>query len=154
LLTKQGRTVYLGSPKSHVRLRQYDKTAELVAKLRNDPVRLLEVPPDVVRLEVQVRPAKAEAKAAAATLQPVDVFGASSWTREIYADVVGVMPGAFKLGTIWRASDHERAVNALLAQYCLTLQRMHEECGSWPCVGLQLGDLLAAAQDAKAKARH
>lgn len=143
LLTMQGRTLYLGSPSSHTRMRLYDKAAELRAQFAANPVRLAAVPEHLARLEVQVRPATPEAKRHAAMLDPVSIMGSAAWVRALMRQVADLELEPFQAGTVWRQSDDDRAYAALLAQYGGLLRRIKDDLGSWACVGEQIGHDLA-----------
>jgi hypothetical protein len=151
LLTKQGRTLYLGGRGSHTRMRAYDKAAELREKLVNNLPKLLLVPEHLARLEIQVRPQTREAKAAAAAADPVSLMGSAAWTRELMRLVAGLELAPFAAGRLWSQADDERAYMAVLAQYGGMFRRLAVELGSWDCVGLQLRDDLA--ERARLKAR-
>jgi hypothetical protein len=153
LLTKQGRTVYLGAATSACRQRLYDKAAELRAKFAADPVRLIEVPEHLTRLEAQVRPQTREARARFATIEPMEVMGSSAWLRYVWQEVAGLELEPVQVGKVWRQSDDERAYSYLLAQYGGLLKRMHGDLGSWACVGAQIGHDLAERETAKRRGR-
>ena len=152
LLTKEGRTVYLGGKGSHTRLRIYDKAAELRAKYDRNLVKLLEVPAHLARLEVQVRPQTPAAKAAAAIASPVELMGSAEWMRVLMFEVAGLELEPFQAGRVWRQSDDDRAYAAVLAQYGGMLKRRLRVHGTWACVGLQIGADLAE-RDAADRAR-
>jgi hypothetical protein len=143
LLTKVGRTLYLGAPTSTTRLRLYDKAAELAAKYRWDPKRRLTVPDELTRLECQVRPHTPEAKLGAAFCSPVELMGSSAWMRDLMQRVSGLQIAPFEAGRPWRQADDDRAYSALLAQYGGMLQRRMEDHGSWEMLGRQMGEDLA-----------
>jgi hypothetical protein len=143
LLTKDGRTVYLGSPKSATRFRMYDKAAEMRAKFAADPVRLAAVPQTLTRLEVQVRPQNREAKRDFATIEPLQVMGSSRWLADLWRLVAGLELQPLQVGKGYRQSDDDRAWAYLLAQYGGLLARKQAELGDWACVGLQIGTDLA-----------
>lgn len=143
LLTKQGRTVYLGSKSSAVRLRMYDKAAELRAKLAADPVKLAQVPDHLTRIEAQVRPQNMVARQFFAEVEPLAVMGSSPWLREVWKRVSGFDLEPVQVAKIWRQSDDDRAYSYLLAQYGGLLRRMAEDSGSWDLVGRQIGFDLA-----------
>ena len=149
LLTKEGRTVYLGAASSACRQRLYDKAAELRAKFAADPVRLAEVPRQLVRLEAQVRPQSHEARVAFASIEPMAVMGSSAWLREVWKRVVGLDLEPVQVGKPWRQADDERAYGYMLAQYGSMLQRVCEDLGSWDMVGRQIGFDLVERQRAK-----
>lgn len=143
LLTMRGRTLYLGAPSSHARLRLYDKADELRAQFARDPVRLAAVPEHLVRLEVQVRPHTPEAKRKAAKLEPLAVMGSAAWLRVFMRRVEGVELKPFNPGAVWRRSDDQRTYSWVLTQYGPLFLRMFEDLGSWECVGAQIGHDLA-----------
>jgi hypothetical protein len=144
LLTREGRTVYLGSPKSAFRLRMYDKAAELRARLaRPSDAALLGYPAHLTRLEAQLRMQRPAAKLAAATMEPVQALGCSAWMRQVWKAVAQLDLEPVQLGKLWRPADDERAYTYLLAQYGGLLRRMCADLGSWQCVGMQIGDDLA-----------
>lgn len=150
LLTKLGRTTYLGAPSSAVKLRLYDKRAEMLAKYATDGDRYiacksLQIPDHLARLEAQIRPAKKEQKAAFATIEPVEALGCARWMREVWKAVAGLELTPVQVGRGYRQADDERAYRYLLAQYGGLLRRRQADLGSWACVGLQLGDDLAQA---------
>lgn len=149
LLRQEARTVYLGAPSSAVRLRQYDKAAELRSKYASDPVRLATVPQSLTRLEAQVRPQQQIARKAFATIEPMAVMGCSTWLREVWEQVAGLRLEPVQVGKPWRQSDDERAYSYLLAQYGGLLSRIKEDLGSWACVGQQIGSDLEERRKAK-----
>lgn len=149
LLTKEGRTVYLGSAKSAVRQRLYDKAAEMRSAFQADPVRLAQVPEYLTRLEAQVRPQTSEARASFASIEPMAVMGSSRWLLDVWRGVGGLDVTPVQVGKLYRPSDDERAYRYLLAQYGGMLGRLAGELGSWACVGQQIGHDLAERQRAK-----
>ena len=153
LLTKQGRTVYLGAPSSACRQRLYDKAAELRSKFAADPVRLAQVPEHLTRLEAQVRPQTREARERFASIEPLAVMGSSAWLRFVWQQVAGMELEPVQVGKVWRQSDDDRAYAYLLAQYGGLLRRMHADLGSWACVGAQIGHDLAEREAAKRRER-
>lgn len=75
---EQGRTLYLGSPKSAMLLRLYEKGKQL-----GHDTMAARMFHNWVRIEAQLRPQRPEAKIAAASFTPADVWGASVFTRQI-----------------------------------------------------------------------
>lgn len=148
LVTKEGRTVYLGAPTSHTRLRLYEKADELRAKFKHQPDKLAAVPEHLARLECQVRPQTHASKMAAAQCSPIELMGSSAWMRELMHLVAGLELEPFQAGRPWRQADDDRAYAALLAQYGGLLQRMRVDLGSWDCLGLQIGHDLAERSQA------
>lgn len=151
LLTMEGRTVYLGAPTSHVRLRIYDKGAELRGKFAGMPDVLATIPQELARLEGQIRPKTPEAKARAAAASPVELFGSAAWMRVLMGKVAGLDLEPFQAGPVWRKSDDARAYAAMLSQYGNLFQRLRIELGSAECVGLQLFDDLERMRHSRAR---
>lgn len=151
LLTKEGRTLYLGSAKSACRMRLYDKAAQLRSQFAKDPLRLAEVPEHLVRLEAQVRPSDERAKRLFSTIEPSEVMGCSAWQREVWKLVMGLDVDPVQVRKPWRQADDDRAYAYLLAQYGKLLQRKCQEHGSWACLGMQIGHDLAERAKADSK---
>lgn len=131
-----GRTYYLGAPSSDVRVRLYDKAAELrrtVAPDHHD-----EIPEHLTRLEVQVRPQK-DFKAWGAKLPVESVWGFSGWSHDLYGQVFD-LPIERICMKANRESDDARAYRFMLQQYRRVLERAHGDLGSWAAVGLQIGE--------------
>jgi hypothetical protein len=151
LLTLKGRTLYLGAPSSHTRMRLYDKAQQLRDQFASNLVKLAEVPAHLARLEVQVRPQTAVAKQTAGTLDPVSLMGSAAWTRALMLEVGGVELEPFHAGKLWRQADDDRAYHALLAQYGGMLARKMVVHGDWACLGLQIGSDLAERSAQRAR---
>jgi hypothetical protein len=151
LLTKRGRTTYLGSTKSAVMMRLYDKRAEVMAKLPPfGPERHIaaarlgyDVPDHWTRLEAQIRPATPAAKAELARTEPIDALGSAPWMREVWRSVCGLELSPIQVGRGYRLADDERAYRYMCLQYGSVLKRMQADLGSWECVGLQIGSDLS-----------
>ena len=149
LLTMEGRTLYLGSPTSAVRLRIYEKAAQLRAKFRDDPVKLATVPDNLTRLECQVRPQGPAAKHLASKAEPMALMGSAKWMRALMGLVADVELEPLMVGKPWRQADDDRAYAAMLAQYGGLLERVRADLGSWDCLGLQIGHDLAERKAAR-----
>lgn len=154
LLTLKGRTCYLGAPSSHTRLRLYDKAEELRQQFAQNPVKLAQVPQELARLEVQVRPQTPEAKRRAALVEPMVLMGSAAWTRELMRQVAGLELEPFIAGKVWRQCDDDRAYSALLAQYGGLLGRLAEDHGSFEMLGRQIGCDLAERREALKRAKR
>lgn len=137
---EDGRTFYLGSPTSPVRTRLYDKG-------RQPEYRHLGRP-DWCRLEVQVRPAK-EAKTAFATLSPLEVWGASAWSKDLAGAVLAQHIDPHPAGTVYRKTSLESRLDWVCRQAGPTLLELHDLLGDWPCVGLTLGEKLRELREGK-----
>jgi len=88
---------------------------------------------------VQVRPQK-EAKSAFAALSPVDVWGASKWSRDLAGKILQNHVDPHPAGTVWKRTDLESRTEWICRQGGATLLELYEACGSWECVGLTLGE--------------
>lgn len=130
---EKGRTLYLGAKTSTTRVRLYEKGKQPEYVHLNRP--------DLARLEIQVRPAK-DAKELYAGLSPVDVWGASRWTRELAAALLQNHVDPYPAGTIYRLPEDERAFSFMCRQYGPALLRLYEKAGSWEQVGLLIGERL------------
>lgn len=131
-----GRTYYLGAPTSDVRVRLYDKAAELRRSVAPDHHG--EIPDYLTRLEVQVRPRK-EFKAWGAKMPVESVWGFSGWSHELYGEVFKLPLDRVEMQAK-RETDDARAYRFLLQQYGRVLERLHGDLGSWAAVGLQIGE--------------
>lgn len=130
---ERGRTLYLGSRHSVTRARLYEKG------LQPEYAHLSR--PNWVRLEAQVRPAK-EAKALFSQLAPLDVWGASAWTRELAAEVLQQHVDPHPAGTTYRLPERERALRWMCRQYGEHLVSLAGDLGSWDALGLTLREML------------
>lgn len=113
---KTGRTLYLGSTSSPVRVRWYEKGWEQVAKVEAGHYVL---PDDFditrCRLETQYRPASRDKKLVA-TYTPHDVAAAAEWTRWAHNMMLGFdLARPQKIGV--KRSPHERIMVNLCKQY-------------------------------------
>lgn len=128
---RDGRTFYVGSPRSAVRVRLYEKGLEQRVK-GLDPA----ASADWCRLEIQVRP-EGESRWIAAAGSPEDAYGYSEWTRDLAARVLGLDVARVHVKDE-RPRDDERALRAVAAQYAAVFQREAERLGSWDLVWAQL----------------
>jgi len=128
---EKGRTYYLGANSSPTRFRLYEKGKQAdYAHLARE---------NWVRCEVQVRPQK-EAKHGFSALSPVDVWGASRWSRDLAGKILRDHVDPHPAGTVHRRTDLEARTEWLCRQGGPTLLELLEACGSWECVGLTLGE--------------
>jgi Replication initiation factor len=100
-----GSTYYVGSGKSEVYARVYEKGKQVGSVER----------PGWVRYEVEVRPQK-ERKAWAASASPESLLGASRWSRRFAREVLGVSASAPPVRSR-RVSDLDGAIAAAWQQY-------------------------------------
>lgn len=132
----EGRTYYMGAPTSDVRVRLYEKTAEVRRGL--PPDRWSEVPENWVRLETQVRPRK-DFKKIAAMVEPQIAWGFSGWTSQLAAKALHIELERIKMQA-GRETDDERAFRFMLRQYGRVFLNMRRDLGNWECVGLTIGE--------------
>jgi len=114
-----GRTLYIGSMKSPVMARLYEKGKQMRKLL---PDQADKFPPGWVRLELQVRPKK-QARYDLAKLSPLAIWGTSKWARQLHARVMGQELAAVPVEQR-QAADDDRAWYYLLKQYGPLLRRM------------------------------
>lgn len=128
----QGRTIYLGSPQSPIRLVLYEKGYEQGG----------DAPRDWVRLEVRVKP-KREHRLAVAGWGS-DEFLYCGWVADALAALGWNQLYKRAVGTVWRPSDEARARAALLRQYGAVMERWAVEAGGWDAFGAVLSGQLDA----------
>ena len=126
---KAGRTLYLGGKSSRVQVRVYEKGKQLG------------IDPNWVRLEAQVRPT-GEGKSALSTVLPVDVMGATRWTRELAKRVGLPELDAVRVRDPWSPSDDEMAYRWCLQQYGGVLGRRAASLGGWKELGEEMQSLV------------
>ena len=130
---EKGRTLYLGSRESAVMLRIYEKGHQL-RQTGKDP----EAPLDLVRVEVECKPAK-EGKRAASRAVREALFRSGSVSNAL-ADVIFGREGiAQRVSARWRRSDDERAFAAMVNQYGAMLARQVGDLGDWHSLGATIG---------------
>lgn len=130
---EDGRTLYIGSPSSPVRARLYEKGKQAEYKHLERP--------NWARLEVQARPAK-EAKTAFSELTPSQVWGASSWSRDLAARVLQEHVDPHPAGTVYKLSERDRALSWMCKQYGANLVSLANDLGSWECLGKTIGEMI------------
>lgn len=135
---EDGRTLYVGSRKSPVYIRLYEKGKQLRAKLEGNLGGV--IPADWVRLEAQVRPQK-DSKRAAAYVTPEQAWGFSAWTGELAMRSMQLAVPRVQMH-VWREADDARAFRFMVKQYGHMLERLRGELGDWQCVGLQIGQAI------------
>lgn len=130
---EKGRTLYLGARSSVTRARLYEKGLQPEYQHLNKP--------NWVRLEVQVRPA-GDAKFEYSKFSPLDVWGASRWSRDIAAQVLKEHIDPHPAGTVYRLSERENALRWMCKQYGAHLVSLADDLGGWECLGLTLREML------------
>jgi DNA relaxase NicK len=135
-----GRSQYLGSSKSVSQLRLYEKG-------RQPEYRHLDRS-EWVRAELQVRPAK-QAMSSFSEVSPIEVWGASGWTRELAGQILAEHVDPHPAGTVWRKTSLEARLDWICRQAGPTLVELLGEVGSWECVGLTLGEKIRELREGK-----
>jgi len=108
-----GATYYLGSAKSNTQIRLYQKGLELMGQG-------IPASPDLTRLELQWRPAKA-GKDLAAKLAPRECWGAARWSQAVYEACVSEHVEAVRVPSTKNALD--RVIDHMIGQYSAVLMR-------------------------------
>lgn len=134
-----GRTKYIGSTKSKVRIRIYEKGHELIAKNRECTDKNTSL--NLVRIEAQVRPQKTE-RLRVTEMTAREIFGFSPSTRDILKylgnDAVSPVQQDRK-----HLTSYDRKMDVLCYQYYRILREAEEREGG-PC---ELGDMIIRRLD-------
>lgn len=138
---EDGRTRYIGSMKSPVFLRLYEKGLQERSAAPDDEQRE-KIPADWARLELVVRPGR-EARHQAAQAAPEDAWGYSSWAQEVAQMAMQLDVPRVPI-TVWRQTDDDRAMSFLIKQYGDTMGRKAEQLGGFAALGEFIGQQLAA----------
>lgn len=151
---KNGRTRYIGSTKSPVMVRLYEKGYEQLDKVM---AKQIAMPEDfditLTRLEAQVRPASRD-KQLAATYTPDDVTAYADWSKWVHS-----MMFAFDLASPQkesvRRSPHEKKMEHMCEQYGRTLlQELANKGGVLEDVAKSVFDLIAEQQRMALRSSH
>lgn len=150
-----GRTQYVGSPKSAVRVRLYEKGKE--------PGYRQQCRWDWARLEVQVRPKK-EARDVFAIASPLEAWGAAEWTRELAGELLRQQVEPLKAEATKVASVDESKLYWMCRQYgAPMIGLLHHYQGDLEAFGAHINRVLSVvaeedsygrARAARAKAGH
>lgn len=132
----EARTLYVGSKDSPVRLVLYEKGYEQGG----------DAPKDWVRLEVRIRP-KRDWRERVGRWSADEVFCAG-WVPDALKALGWDDLAKRSIGSVWKASDDERALTALCRQYGNLLLRMLEQAGSPEALGVLLVDQVKAIRSA------
>lgn len=138
---EDGRTIYVGSRKSPVFIRLYEKGKQMRASVTDGAE---DIPPDWIRLENQVRPGR-NARDRAASASPEEAWGFSGWTLELARRVLELDVERVPI-SVWRQPDDERAFDFMIRQYGDMLERRQARAGGWSHLGDDIGVHQAAKQ--------
>lgn len=130
----KGNTTYLGSRKSSVFARIYEKGKADRDRYGSMPAEVLN---GWVRVELEVKPEK-DMKAVAAGLEPDQFWGVSAWTQQLAQEALQMAPDPIPFHPRRTATD-ERAFRFMVAQY---RNLMHRRCQT-----VHQGDRQALAQE-------
>lgn len=124
---QEGRSLYLGSRKSVVYARCYEKGKQTGGD------------PDWVRAEVECKP-KTHARERVARMSPEEVWGLSRWGIHLLRSLEGVEVPRVQAGTLYQPSEVERMRAWMLRQYGPALEQWAQEVGGWSHLGEVLGE--------------
>lgn len=131
----QARTLYVGSRKSPVMLRLYEKGW------------LEGADPNWFRLEVEVKPHGSANRYKAATWNPGQFFAASEWLVGLLECLGWDHLVKQSIGTVYRPSDEERARRALAKQYGRIISQWLDDAGDEAVFVRQLVGAIQAVQE-------
>ena len=135
---EDGRTQYLGAATSAVRARMYEKGKQPEYRHLGRE--------HWVRVETQVRPEK-DAKDAYAAATPLDVWGASPYTRALAASILEAQVQPLPAYAARRENARDRALRFMCMQYGAHLISLKDDLGDWACVGLTLSEIIKANRE-------
>lgn len=127
-----GRTLYLGSPSSLVRLRWYEKGKQLSKVLAMEGI----YRPNWCRLELRVRP-EGFRREHAATCPPEEVWGYSRWSSRALRTVSAFDIRRVAPSLVTKSTD-DLAFRHMVSQYAGVLLRMQEKIGTPADVGISI----------------
>lgn len=116
------RTIYMGAPSSRVRVRMYEKEAEVRAKY-SITIPDLEIPAGWVRFEAQLRPTSPTARVVLAKATPELLWGASPAMRALIAQINGMEPPRLSLNPKKVPSTAVSAIRHMVKQYGKAMRR-------------------------------
>lgn len=120
-----GRTIYLGSRKSQVFVRIYEKGLQYAYGLGipvTDELR------QWVRIEIEFKPQTDAAKSLAPTMDGPQLWGSTFWTNQFASEVLAMTTETVSIRER-RESNRERALRYMVAQYRTHLRDLLAECG-------------------------
>ena len=124
----RGTTVYLGSRKSAVFVRIYQKGLKLAEEMGLVGEAIPDSLRHWVRIELEFKPQKKRAKEIASGLSPLGLWGVSPWTRQFAMEALSIEAERVTV-TERRESDHQRALRFMAQQYRGHLEQLLRECG-------------------------
>lgn len=137
---RRGRTLYLGSRTSELRIRLYEKGFERRCAGNKD------IDPNLTRLEIVATPQKAR-KSIAATLSPFEIIGLSKWISGAVNNIVGSHAPTIPQN-IKRDTSTDERLEQCVRQYGRTLREVVDQKG-WNSLLESLSILLYNYEDSK-----
>ena len=132
----KSRTQYIGSPKSQVRVRCYEKGAQLRNEFKNIPHLAAAIPEAWTRVEAQIKPNHALSRQMCATANPADLWGVSPALRAIVAQIEGLEPQRVSLCPTRPPSAAQQACAHMFKQYKKSLKALDREIGRTAIISL------------------
>jgi hypothetical protein len=124
----KGDTLYLGSRKSQAMLRIYQPGLKRAQEEGRTGDMISDDERNAVRIELEFKPQKPRAKAAAATLSPDQMWGVSPWIAEFAAEVFAMNVQPISISER-RESNRNRALRFMASQYQAHLASLLDDCG-------------------------
>jgi len=144
-----GRTFYLGSRKSQVFVRVYEKGLKYAHDMGipvTDDLR------NWIRIELEFKPQNKRAKEVAAVIEPAQMWGSTRWTTELSEKVLAMVTEPVSIRER-RESNRDRALRYMGIQYGSHLASLLQECqGDYAKFGGMIADLARIDEDGKAAA--
>lgn len=138
----RGRTRYIGSRKSGVFIRLYEKGDQVGGD------------PNWVRLEVEVKPSNKPGKYRLAGKEPHELFHACRWVSKVSMELLLPEAMQFSVGTVRTVSDSVHRRLAMIEQYARTITEWIEAAGSVRQFLAELRGYIAAVIAAPSGERH
>ena len=137
-LTDAGRTVYIGSRKSQVFVRIYEKGLEYAAALGLPVTSDLR---DWVRIEIEFKPQTEAARLLAPVIEGPQLWGSTVWANQLANEVLSMSTEPVCIRE-WRESNRERALRFMGSQYSSHLKGLLDDCnGDLAKFGRAIADL-------------
>jgi DNA relaxase NicK len=134
---QDGRTLYLGTPKSVGQVRIYEKGIQT----RTDP--------DWVRVEIAARPKRLDARERLASAEPAQVWGVTGWSKDLAERLGASDLERIRAGTVWDPTSDEQAWEWLCRQYGKLLGRKADALGGWCQLGHALEETISRQKNQK-----
>lgn len=138
----QGRTLEVGSRKSPVMIRLYEKGIEQMVKGNSG------APADWVRFEAEIKPGTGK-KVVMSTKTPAQCFGTSRMLRDFLDFLTAENVEPINIGTVRKMTDFDRTLAHMAYQYGDTLTELLEQNGGDPTASFL--ELLRIAEHEKQK---